>query len=100
MMNKLNDKYIKTFTKTWVSRLLWFGVIWITWSYVLATLGKTDIAESLSQTVAQVVIATLLGYLCKAFFETFSEKHNILKEKELNHNYIFDDDTSESDEME
>lgn len=82
-MKKLNDKYIKTFTKVWVNRLLWFGVIWITWSYVLATLGKTDIAEALSQTVAEVIIATTLGYLCKAFFETYSQKKNELKEKEF-----------------
>lgn len=83
-MKKLNDKYIQTFTKIWVSRLLWFGCIWITWSYMLATLGKTDIAESLSQTVAQVIIATTLGYLIKAFFETYSEKRNELKERDLN----------------
>lgn len=82
-MKQLNDSYIKTFTKVWVNRLLWFGCIWITWSYILATLGKTDIAETLSQTVAQVIIATTLGYLCKSFFETYSEKKNKLKEKEL-----------------
>lgn len=77
-MKSLNDKYIKTFTKIWVNRLLWFGCIWITWSYILATLGKTDIAEALSQTVAQVIIATTLGYLLKAFFETYSQKKNEL----------------------
>lgn len=82
-MKKLNDTYIKTFTKVWVSRLLWFGCLWITWSYILATLGKTDIAESLSQTVAQVVIATIISYLLKAFFETYSQKKNELREKEL-----------------
>ena len=63
-----------TFTKKWVSRLLWFGCLWITLSYVLAFLGKDQIAESLSQTVATVIIATILGYLCKAFFETREEE--------------------------
>jgi hypothetical protein len=80
---KLNDKYIRTFTKKWVNRLLWFGVIWITWSYILASFGKETIAEALSQTVAEVIIATVLGYLCKAFFETYSQKKNELKEKEM-----------------
>lgn len=80
-MKKINDKYIQTFTKKWVNRLLWFGVIWITWSYVLASLDKATIAEELSETVAQVVIATTLGYLLKSFFETYSQKKNELKEK-------------------
>lgn len=80
---KKNDKQIQSFTKKWVSRILWFGCIWITWSYVLASLDKMSIAETLSETVARVVIATVLGYLCKAFFETYSEKRNELKEKEL-----------------
>lgn len=90
-MKIMNDKYIQTFTKKWVGRLLWFGCIWVTWSYILATLGKTDIAESLSQTVAQVIIATVLGYLLKAFFETYSQKKNEMKEKEIKSKYQSDD---------
>lgn len=80
-MKKLNDKYIQTFTKRWVNRLLWFGVMWITWSYVLASFDKASIAETLSETVAQVVIATTIGYLLKSFFETYSQKKNELREK-------------------
>lgn len=79
-----------TFTKRWVSRLLWFGCIWITLSYVLALVGAVQIAESLSSTVATVIISTILGYLCKAFFETreeekikyLREKHNIKSEED------------------
>lgn len=59
-----------TFTKKWVSRLLWLGCVWISLSYFLAFLGALQIAESLSSTVASVIIATVLGYLGKAFFET------------------------------
>ena len=73
----------KTFTKRWVSRLLWLGCIWITLSYVLAFLGAVQIAESLSSTVASVIIATILGYLCKSFFETREEERlKYLREKE------------------
>ena len=64
----------KTFTKKWVDRLLWFGCIWISLSYVLAFLGMEQIAESLSETVATVIIATILGYLCKSYFETREEE--------------------------
>lgn len=80
---KSQDKIIVTFTKKWVSRLLWFGIIWVSWSYILASFGKESIAESLSQTVAEVIIATMIGYLGKSFFETYSEKKNELKEKEM-----------------
>lgn len=83
MRLKKNDKQIHTFTKKWVSRLLWFGCIWISWSYILASFDRVSIAEALSETVAKVIIATILGYLLKAFFETYSEKKNKLKEKEL-----------------
>lgn len=72
-----------TFTKRWVSRLLWFGCIWITLSYVLALVGAVQIAESLSSTVATVIISTILGYLCKAFFET-REEERLKYEKEKN----------------
>lgn len=75
-----------TFTKKWVSRLLWFGCVWITASYVLAFMGFVQIAESLSSTVATVLVATILGYLCKAFFETKEEEN--LKFKREQHNNV------------
>lgn len=97
MKLKKNDKNILTFTKKWVNRLMWFGCIWITWSYLLATFNKVSIAEALSETVAKVIIATMLGYMCKAFFETYSEKKNELKEKEMsvNENQITENDYHE-----
>ena len=74
----------KTFTKKWVSRLLLLGCIWITLSYVLAFMGAVQIAESLSSTVASVIIATILGYLCKAFFETREEERMKFKREQNN----------------
>jgi len=93
---KKNDKQIHTFTKKWVSRLLWFGCIWISWSYVLASFDRVSIAEALSETVAKVIIATILGYLLKAFFETYSEKKNELREKELL-NDIYEEENDDVD---
>jgi hypothetical protein len=93
---KKNDNQIHTFTKKWVSRLLWFGCIWISWSYVLASFDRVSIAEALSETVAKVIIATILGYLLKAFFETYSEKKNELREKELL-NDIYEEENDDVD---
>lgn len=82
-MFKGHNNFVLTFTKKWVGRLLWFGVVWITASYILAFMGKEQIAETLSSNVVTVIIATILGYLLKAFFETYCEKRNELK-RELN----------------
>jgi hypothetical protein len=80
---KSTEKQTFTFTKKWTNRILWCGLFWITCSYILAFLGKADIAESLSETVATIIIGTFIPYLCKAFFETYAEKSNALKAKEL-----------------
>jgi len=73
-----------TFTKRWVRNLLIMGCLWISASYILAYCGRDQIAESLSTTVATVIIATILGYLCKSFFETKEEQKNLLKREEMN----------------
>lgn len=71
-MKNRKSKY--TFTKKWVSRLMWFSCFWISCSYYLAYIGKDTIAVELSQTVCKVIIGTMLGYLTKAFFETKCEE--------------------------
>ena len=37
----------QTFTKIWTNRILWFGCIWISLTYVLAFFDKVNIAETL-----------------------------------------------------
>ena len=80
---KTNDEKIMSFSKKWVQIILSFSMLWITLSYVLAFLDKSAIAENLSAQVVKIIVPTVLGYLCKSFFETFCEKHNELKEKGL-----------------
>lgn len=92
MMKNIFKSKKETFTKRWVSRLLWFGCVWITLSYILAFFDKMQIAESLSTTVASVIIATILGYLCKSFFETREEER--LKYMKQQKNIITEEDTN------
>ena len=79
---KTRDEKIWTYTKFLIAIITSCAILWITWSYVLATYaalnGDYKIVESLSQTVCTVVISAVLGYLLKAFFETFCDKHNEL----------------------
>jgi len=83
----MNKKQIQerrvTFSKRWTAIILFMSCIWITLSYILAFLGKEQIAETLSETVANVIIFSFVPYLCKAYFETYANEKNKLKEKEL-----------------
>lgn len=78
-------KWLETYSKTAVTIILAVSLIDLQLSYLLAFLNKPQIAESLSSTVAQVIIGTIVGYLGKALFETFLEKREErLRQKMLN----------------
>lgn len=83
--NKKEESHTKqtlTMTKKWINRLLWFGTFWVTWSYALATYaaisGNYTVCENLSKSVVRFIIATILGYMTKSYFETHSEEYNKL----------------------
>lgn len=95
------NKQIETFTKVWVNRILWFGCIWITWSYILASFDKVSIAEALSETVVKVIIATILGYLLKSFFgKYFEEKNNLYKQEHIDNDTYEDEDVVDDEDIE
>ena len=60
-MEKRKKRRFRTFTKRAVDLQL---------SYLLAFLGREQIAENLSSDITKVIIGTILGYLAKSFFET------------------------------
>ena len=66
--------WLETFTKRAVAAILIISLVDLQLSYVLAFLGKEQIAESLSSTIASTIIGVMLGYFAKALFETFFEK--------------------------
>lgn len=73
-------KWLNTFTKRAVTAILVLSLIDLQLSYILAFMGKDQIAESLSSTIASTIIGVMLGYFFKALFETFFEK----REERLN----------------
>jgi hypothetical protein len=84
---KLNQNPL-TFTKRLVILILWLSIVWVTWSYILATIavikyGESSVVESLSERIVEALIATILGYLCKAYFETKNEEKNRIQEKQI-----------------
>lgn len=75
MMGRKSYKtWLKTFTKKAVAIILAVSLIDLQLSYILAFMGKEQIAESLSSTIADTIIGVMLGYFLKALFETFFEK--------------------------
>lgn len=82
-------KWLQTFSKKAVAIILVVSLIDLQFSYVLAFMGKEQIAESLSSEIASVIVGVMIGYFMKALFETFFEK----REERLN-------GTSQTDEQE
>lgn len=82
-------KWLETFSKKAVAIILAVSLIDLQLSYILAFMGKDQIAESLSSEIASVIVGVMVGYFMKALFETFFEK----REERLNK-------TSQTDEQE
>lgn len=89
---KKQSKKLLTFSKKAVVVILAIALIDLQLSYLLALLGRDQIAESLSSTIAEVIVGVMLGYFLKALFETFFEE----REKRLTTN---DPDPEESEEI-
>jgi len=71
-----------TYTKKLVKWILAISMIDLQLSYLLAFLGRTEIAENLSMTVVTAIIGTVITYCIKSFKETKEEeKVAYLREK-------------------
>ena len=71
-----------TYTKKLVKWILAISVFDLQLSYLLAFLGRTEIAENLSMTVVTAIIGTVITYCIKSFKETKEEvKVAYLREK-------------------
>ena len=87
--DKPKVKLFETFTKLWVTILLFVGIIDLQLSYLLAFLGKTEIAESLSIAVVTEILGVSVAYIIRAHFDTRQER-----KQELN-NRMFDAELEE-----
>ena len=71
-----------TYTKKLVKWILAISMIDLQLSYLLAFLGRVEIAENLSMTVVTAIIGTVITYCIKSFKETKEEeKVAYLREK-------------------
>lgn len=81
MKRSQHDKHILTFTKKWVRIILINCMIWIYLSYILSALGR-DPVEKVTYGVIAILLGTLVSYMAKSFFETYSEE-NLKYKKEI-----------------
>ncbi len=72
-----------TFSKLAVKWILIVALFDLQLSYLLAFLGREQIAETLSVTVVTEIIAVMLGYFLKSFNETKEEeKVRLIEQKQ------------------
>lgn len=89
---------IDEFSKRIVYLLMINSVIWVYLSYLLAFLGREQIAENLSEKIVIQIIGVTLIYCVKSLFENLS-KHNNWPDKpdysnninDTNNINVFDD---------
>lgn len=79
------SKWLNTSTKRAVTAVLTVALVDLQLTYILAFLGRDQIAESLSGTIADTIIGVMIGYFMKALLETFfEEREKRLKRREEN----------------
>lgn len=89
--SKYTKRWLKTFTKKSVTIIIAVALIDLQLSYVLAFMGKEQIAETLSSTIADTIIGVMLGYFLKALFETFFEEREKRLKKQMKYEMEEDD---------
>ena len=89
--SRYTKAWLKTFTKKSVAIIIAVALIDLQLSYVLAFMGKEQIAETLSSTIADTIIGVMLGYFLKALFETFFEEREKRLKKQMKYEMEEDD---------
>ena len=72
----LDKLKLETYTKRLVAAIVTVGIIDLQLSYILAFMGKTQIAESLSVQICITILGTALTYMIRAYFDTKAEKRD------------------------
>ena len=80
---KARRSSFSTFTKKWVSQLMYVAIFDIQLSYLLAFMGKEQIAETLSITVVTEIIGVMAVYFVKSFLETKEQEKSRMQEREV-----------------
>lgn len=91
-----DKKKVRQYTKKWVDIILTVSLIDVQFCFVLAFLGKDQIAETLGIAIITEIVAIGLGYMLKAFFETSAQKKNEIEMERIKRTYEVNKPTLES----
>ena len=72
-LKKLREAFAETYTKRIVTIITVNAVGWVWASYILAYLGRYQIAENLARDVVTAIIAVVLTYSVKSLTENISK---------------------------
>ncbi len=103
-----NDDFIQTFTKKWVSRLMWFAILSTSFTYVLAAvaivkgLSHKIIASlvDLSKYGIYMIIGVMFIYMIKAFLGKYAEEKNKLLKLQSPKEWAIDNEEASYDDEE
>lgn len=96
--NEKDKKKVRQYTKKWVDIILTVSLIDVQFCFVLAFLGKDQIAETLGIAIITEIVAIGLGYMLKAFFETNAQKKNEIEMERIKRTYEVNKPTLELDD--
>lgn len=69
------------YSKRLLDRIINHSIFMMWATYILAWFGKTEVAETLSKTIATSIIAVVVGYLAKSVIENISKNTNAFGNK-------------------
>lgn len=72
-MKAPKKNWLDTFTKIAVAVIILNACAWVWCSYILAYLGRYDIAETLSQTALTAILGTFISYAVKSTVENVNK---------------------------
>ena len=82
-INDKDKKKVRQYTKSLVTALTVMACVWISSSYILATIalvmyGNAEPLSSLSEKVCEVIIGVVIAYAFKSYLESYSSaKHDL-----------------------
>lgn len=94
-LKSFHNKREKEYSKRLLNRIVNSSILMLWGTYILAWYDKTEIAETLSKTIATSVIAVAVGYLAKSVIENISKNTTTFGENIYqcnNQNTDIDDD--------
>lgn len=79
----MKPKRFNTYTKRMMSRIITVAIIDMQFPFILAFLGREQIAETMGGLIVTEIVGVFLVYCTKSFFETKESEKVRLQEKKF-----------------